>query len=415
MRVTQNMLAEAFMRNLSYNLRRLGEKQDQLSSGKRVRLPSDDPVSAVLAMRLRNTLLSMDQYAKNVDDAVTWLQNTETALQNTGEILQRIRELVVYGANGTLTESDRKAILDEITQLKEQILQEANASYNNKYLFGGYRTDVRPFSYDENGKIVANEAFAYITKVEVLSDKGEQDGEKTGFRASMVDAAKLGEGIGEGVYTIEIRNFNDASKTADIEIKDGSGNTIAKAQGVLINEDGQVIKGVGVDENNNEIEDPSLNFVLNFKNFPLEGNGEVTVSLSAERATSYNLGRFNTMDVALYGDEVFGKIFEIVEGIEADLLGNDPVSLSEKLSDLDDAINILLKFRSQVGARVNRMEATKTRIESNRIDYTALLSKTEDIDVAQVIMDLKMEENVYRASLAVGARIIQPTLVDFLR
>lgn len=408
------MLAEAFMRNLSYNLRRLGEKQDQLSSGKRVRLPSDDPVSAVLAMRLRNTLLSIEQYSKNVDDAMTWLQNTEAALQNTGEILQRIRELVVYGSNGTLTESDRNAILDEITQLKEQILQEANSSYNNKYIFGGYGTDVRPFSYDENGKIVANENFAYITKVEVLSDKGAQDGEKTGFRASMVDAARLGKGIGEGVYTIEIKNLNADDKTADIEIKDGSGNTIAKAQGVLINEDGQVIKGVGVDENNNEIEDPSLNFVLNFKNFPLEGNGEVTVSLSAERGTSYNLGRFNTMDVALYGDEVFGKIFEIVEGIEADLLGNDPVSLSEKLSDLDDAINILLKFRSQVGARVNRLEATKTRLENNQIDYTALLSKTEDVDIAQVIMDLKMEENVYRASLAVGARIIQPTLVDFL-
>ncbi|KXG78810.1 Flagellar hook-associated protein 3 [Fervidicola ferrireducens] len=409
------MLTEAFMRNLSNNLRRLGEKQDQLSSGKRVRLPSDDPVSAVLAMRLRNTLLSVDQYAKNVDDAVTWLQNTETALQNTGEILQRIRELVVYGANGTLTESDRKAILDEITQLKEQILQEANASYNNKYLFGGYSANIRPFSYDASGKIVANPAFAFLTKVEVLSDTGKGASEQTGFKAASVDMAKLGSAIDLGEYTIIISNYNSSNMTADIEIKDADGNTIAKAQGVKIDEDGQTIKGVTKDQNGNEIEDPSRNFVLNFKNFPLKGEGTVVLSLSVERRNSYNLGRLNTMDVALYGDEVFGRIFEIVESIEKDLQNNDPTSLSSRLSGLDDAINVLLKFRSQVGAKINRLEATRTRVENNRIDYTALLSKTEDIDIAQVIMDLKMEENVYRASLAVGARIIQPTLVDFLR
>ncbi|MDN5331219.1 MAG: flagellar hook-associated protein 3 FlgL [Tepidanaerobacteraceae bacterium] len=410
MRITQNMLAEAFMRNLSSNLRRLGEKQDQLSSGKKVRLPSDDPVSAVFAMRLRNTLLSIDQYAKNVDDAVTWLQNTETALQNTGEILQRIRELVVYASNGTLTEADRKAILDEIAQLKEQILQEANASYNNKYLFGGYRTDIRPFSYDASGKIVANPAFAYLTKVEVLSDTGAGGSGQTGFKAASVDVAKLGDSIGFGKYTIIISNFDDTNMTADIEIKDEGGNTIARASGVNVDEDGQEISGV--DDLGNP--DASRNFFLNFKNFPLKGDGTVVLSLYAERKNSYNLGRLNTMDVALYGDEVFSEIFKTVESIEQDLRNNDSASLSSRLSDLDDAINILLKFRSQVGAKINRLEATKTRIENNRIDYTALLSKTEDIDIAQVIMDLKMEENVYRASLAVGARIIQPTLVDFL-
>jgi flagellar hook-associated protein 3 FlgL len=251
--------------------------------------------------------------------------------------------------------------------------------------------------------------------VEVLSDTGAGGSEQTGFKAASVDMAKLGSAIGLGEYTIIISNYNSSNMTADIEIKDAGGNTIAEAQGVKIDEDGQTIKGVKKDQNGNEIEDPSRNFVLNFKNFPLKGEGTVVLSLSLERRNSYNLGRLNTMDVALYGDEVFSEIFKTVENIEQDLRNNDPASLSSKLSDLDDAINILLKFRSQVGAKINRLEATRTRVENNRIDYTALLSKTEDIDIAQVIMDLKMEENVYRASLAVGARIIQPTLVDFLR
>ncbi|KYO64119.1 flagellar hook-associated protein FlgL [Thermovenabulum gondwanense] len=405
LRVTQGMITEAFMRNLSYNLKRLGEKEDQLSSGKKVRLPSDDPVSAVLAMRLRNTLLSLEQYSKNVDDAVTWLQNTETALQNTGEILQRIRELTVYGSNGTLTASDRAAILDEITQLKEQILQEANSSYNNRYLFGGYYTDTQPFSYDTSGKIVANTAFDLPSKVTVVSDGG------TGIKSSAVDLSKLGSGISAGNYKIIVTNFNDTAKTADVEIQDDSGNAIARAVGISVNQDNQRI--YEVDGSGNP--DSTKDFVLNLKNFNIISNGTAQVTISKEKAKSYNLGRLNTMDVSLYGDEVFGEIFKVVEEIEDALKNDNPQSLSSKLSDLDNAINTLLKFRSQVGAKINRLEATRTRIENNKIDYTSLLSNTEDVDIAKVIMELKMEENVYRASLAVGARVIQPSLVDFLR
>lgn len=75
----------------------------------------------------------------------------------------------------------------------------------------------------------------------------------------------------------------------------------------------------------------------------------------------------------------------------------------------------MLKYRSQIGARTNRLEATVSRLEANEVDYKAQLSSVEDVDLAQAITDLKMEESVYRAALAVGARIIQPTLVDFLR
>ncbi|ADL08336.1 flagellar hook-associated protein FlgL [Thermosediminibacter oceani] len=294
MRVTQSMITEAFIRNLSQNLRRLGKKEDMLASGKKVRLPSDDPVSATLAMRLRDTLLTVEQYTKNTEDAITWLKSTETALANTGEILQRIRELTVYAANDTLSAEEREMVLDEITQLKHQLLQEANASHNKKYLFNGYHTDQAPF---------------YIDAMD----------------------------------------------------------------------------------------------------------GKIKPSVATSETVDYNIGRSNSIQVNVMGNDVFTDIFLTVEDIEQDLLNNDSASLSGRLDQLDNAIDTVLKYRSQIGARINRLEATKTRLEYNNIDYTELLSKTEDVDVAKLIMDLKMEENVYRASLAVGARIIQPTLVDFLR
>jgi flagellar hook-associated protein 3 FlgL len=74
----------------------------------------------------------------------------------------------------------------------------------------------------------------------------------------------------------------------------------------------------------------------------------------------------------------------------------------------------LLRWRSEVGAKVNRLEMTRERMTDFRINLQRLLSQTEDIDLAQVVMELKMEENAYRTALASGARIIQPSLLDFL-
>lgn len=89
--------------------------------------------------------------------------------------------------------------------------------------------------------------------------------------------------------------------------------------------------------------------------------------------------------------------------------------LQKNLSGLQSILDEFVAQRAVVGARVNRLELQENRLESTRIDYTELLSKNQDADMAEVIMDLKMQENVYRASLAAGARIIMPSLVDFLR
>mgnify|MGYP002411154018 FL=1 len=85
------------------------------------------------------------------------------------------------------------------------------------------------------------------------------------------------------------------------------------------------------------------------------------------------------------------------------------------LSEIDADMNNLLRVRADVGARTNRLELSADRLESDTVNFTKLMSLNEDVDTAETIMNLKNEENVYRASLAGGARIIQPSLVDFLR
>ena len=85
------------------------------------------------------------------------------------------------------------------------------------------------------------------------------------------------------------------------------------------------------------------------------------------------------------------------------------------MGELEDMEDRLLTARSDVGARMNRLEATKLRYTDDIITYKALKSQVEDVDVAETIMYLKTQEAVYHASLAAGARLIQPSLVDYLR
>ena len=75
----------------------------------------------------------------------------------------------------------------------------------------------------------------------------------------------------------------------------------------------------------------------------------------------------------------------------------------------------ILRVRFGIGARMNRLELTANRLDDDYVNFTKLMSKNEDVDMAEAIMNLQNEENVYRASLSAGAKVIQPSLVDFLR
>jgi len=291
------MISTNFMRNLNANLRRLADKNDMIAAKRKIRRPSDDPVGAAMALKLNRQLTAIEQYNSNAEDALTWMKNTESVLTNVGNIMHRLKELTIEAANGHMTPDDRQKTLNEVTELKEQIFQEANSTHVDRYLFSGYNTDKPPFIKDADGKIIVNP----------------------------------------------------------------------------------------------DITDPQDNI-------------------------EFNLGANERIPVNILGSDVFPDIFRTVEGIEKALDDNDTEALSGHLQkDIQDCTGIVLKYRSQIGARTNRLEDTISRLDINSIDTAELLSKTVSLNWEEAITELKMDEAVYRMSLAVGARIIQPNLTDFLR
>jgi flagellar hook-associated protein 3 FlgL len=114
----------------------------QMTTQKKISRPSDDPVIAVRSLRLQTQLSKVDQYLnKNITDAESWMDITESALNNTVSCLTRLKELTNQGANDINNENDRKSILQELKQLQEAIFSEGNADCAGRTVFTGYRTD----------------------------------------------------------------------------------------------------------------------------------------------------------------------------------------------------------------------------------------------------------------------------------
>ena len=301
MRITNNMLINNMMLSLSGNLSRTQKYQTQLATGKKISLPSDDPIVASKALKLRTDVAEIAQYKRNTDDATAWMDITEATMNHMTEVIHRLREIINQAANGSNTPEDILKIKEEAAQLREQMVNLGNATYAGRYIFSGYKTD-KPLLNDD------------------------------------------------GTFNIDITN----SEQIRFEI------------------------GIGDDIN------------INVPGSDLFGS-----SPSETAGTKSSL------------IDTFDRVIDAME--------NDPAQLSSLLGDIDNELNNLLRVRAGLGARMNRVELTANRLDDDNVNFTKLMSKNEDVDIAEAIMNLMNEENVYRASLATGSRVIQPSLVDFLR
>lgn len=311
MRITQNSMNRTQLMGLDNSLARLQKTQEQLTSGKRLNRPSDSPVDTVSSMRFRADQQALEQYGINITDGLSRLQATDDALTRISPMINRIRQQVVAGSNGTNSLDQREAYAAEISQLKSAIVQVANTQYAGRPLFGGTK-------YDPTN----NAAFDPAT----------------------------GRFLGNNEAVL--RTVSDAAGSA-----------------------GQMDIGVSGKE--------ALSDLLNSDPLPGVSGPGVIDKIVAE------LGR---------PDGTF-----------------DPASLSGMLDQLDAVQSKLSSVQSTVGAKVNRLEGMQ-ELNGRMDDASKIsLSKVEDVDFMKAAMDLNIQSNAYNAALQASAKIIQPSLMDFLR
>ncbi|MFB5661003.1 flagellar hook-associated protein FlgL [Alteribacillus sp. HJP-4] len=291
MRVTQSMLAQNSLRHLSQGYSKLGNLQDQLSTGKKITRASQDPVVAMNGMRYRSQTVEVGQFQRNLSEVYNWMDSSDAALDESTQALQRVRELTTQASNDTYEEGQRSNIAEEVAQLKEHLISIANTKSNNKYIFNGQDTTNPPV--DENGSTSSD---------------------------------------GKG----------------DVEI--------------------ELLKGVTIPVNS----DPQN----------------------------------------VFSDQ----LFQDLEDLESALLDENTSGedLSGFIDTIDGHINNAVNERAELGARMNRVEMIESRLGEQEVIAERIMSENEDADMEEVIIKLMSQENVHRAALSAGARIIQPSLMDFL-
>lgn len=245
MRITNTMITNNTMFNINGNKTLVDKYNTQMTTHKKINLPSDDPVVAIRALRLRSTLSEITQYCgKNIPDAISWLETTEDAMANMETIVRRIHTLSDEGANGPLTEEDQSKILQELTQLRDQIYDEGNADFAGRTLFTGFKTntkltfleDDKNTEYNITQKFTASdiEEMTYITNVKEVNYGDVKD----------VPIKDMPDD--ETVYRVRLgyTNLGTVRKTNDaIEFSDGAGGKIVvtkdPATGNFVFTDGQ--------------------------------------------------------------------------------------------------------------------------------------------------------------------------------
>ncbi len=155
MRITQNSLTRSYLRNLNRNLSNLAKSNERLTSERRYNLVSENTSDAARAYTVRDELWSNEQFLTNIRDAKGELSSAESNMMSVSDILKSVQEQVIHGITGTTSPEQREILASSIDNLKEEVLQLANAKYGDKYLFSASNNDTPPFSI-VNGELQFN-------------------------------------------------------------------------------------------------------------------------------------------------------------------------------------------------------------------------------------------------------------------
>lgn len=173
MRITHRMMAQSVSRNVRDNLYLLEKRAVQLSSGHSFTRPSHDPAGVYKTMRISGTgLYRNEQYQRNIGEGITWLTVTEDAFMETIDIVQRLKDLAIYAATGSITPEDREKIRPEVEENLQHLIGIGNTEVGGLYVFGGHQTQDPPFGEISPANVVVSDVSFDPGDPETYKDPG---------------------------------------------------------------------------------------------------------------------------------------------------------------------------------------------------------------------------------------------------
>jgi flagellar hook-associated protein 3 FlgL len=155
-RITPAMVTSQTLGDLTSSLNSIERSSEELSSGKTILEPADNPYGASRVIDLQSQLEGLSSYEGNAQNGIEWENTASSAMSSMSSAVQRVRELVLQAANGTINQSDREAIATQVEQLTESIKQDANTQFGGEYVFSGTDTLTAPYQQGESDEYQGN-------------------------------------------------------------------------------------------------------------------------------------------------------------------------------------------------------------------------------------------------------------------
>ena len=390
MRINTNLNAMTALNSATKNTALAGSSMEKLSSGLKINKAADNATGLAISEKMRSQIRGLDQASQNTQDGISVVQTAEGAIEEVGNIVQRMRELAVQGANETNTGSDRAKISEELTQLHEEIDRIAESTqFNGKDLLNGTNT-------------VRVETNAKLDKVNNKTDNVKVD---SGF-----DFEELGLTLGTTATEIKIKTkANDNTIIIN-------GKELPASFGLTVDNGGIE----GANGNNAKIKQGSTVTITdaNGKKLSFEAKADIEtttdeklLSLSAENKNIS--GKEISLQVgANTADSQTLKVK--IENVSTDSLGLDADTISkmakegkkgttaanEMINSLDNALERVNTSRANLGAMQNRLETTASNLTTSNENLTAAESRIRDVDVAEEMMNLSKLNLINQAAQA---------------
>lgn len=384
MRINTNLNAMTALNSATKNTALAGSSMEKLSSGLKINKAADNATGLAISEKMRSQIRGLDQASQNTQDGISVVQTAEGAIEEVGNIVQRMRELAVQGANETNTASDRKKITEELSQLHEEIDRIAESTqFNGKDLLNGNAT-VRT---ETKAKLTEEQTKSSDVKVDSGFDFDGLNLKNGDLKIKAVQGGtiKINDADLPTGYVLTLSKAMSGANGATPKIENGTTVTITDANGKKLSF--KATADIGHDNTNK---------ILNLAPEDIKISGkEISLQVGANNSDSQTLKvkieNVSTSSLGLSKDTItkIGK-----EGTRGTTAAN------EMINSLDNALERVNTSRANLGAMQNRLETTASNLTTSSENLTAAESRIRDVDVAEEMMNLSKLNLINQAAQA---------------
>lgn len=382
-RVSESSSFHAIRHAVGKTKSKLEDLQLKGSNLKGIQKPSDNPIGNVELLNIRSQDVDNGQFLRNISYAKTQLTFTENSIEELTEIMSKAKEIAISQSSNLFDVEVRKAVAEEVSQLKKQALAIGNRRIGSKYIFGGYKNQSPPFS--ESGEYQGDDN---QVKLEVSKDfyiPVGFPGSNVFFEADqqrMLNSDPMGDSnLIDTQKALDSMNDNDeviinrtpAAKTVD-----------------QIQYEEDVMRGLAQPRVEGEVSSFEEDIILDRSSQRLNEN---RTNLSKDARS----------------------LIDDLQSLENALRTDNHEIIQDLLPRFDKNTDRLIQIRTKVGSVMNSIDNSEISIEKSKLANAEYKSKIEDADVAELFTDLTRQQNVLNATYKASAQLMGNSLMDFIR